>query len=314
MKLFVYEYITSGALVAEDFPPSLAHEGDAMLKALLHDLNDIGSLELHLMRDKRLEAIPANAHCHWVNNDVEYQNLWQQTIHHCDYTIVIAPETDNILLELSREIPSSKYFGCTPNAIETCTNKLITSLKLQQHGIATPNTLLAADWLAKQPDNDELIIKPIDGAGCLDTHHFSHHAARDYLSQLTGQQLEKLIVQPFISGMPASISVFIDHEIHILSINEQFISIHQSQLIFDDCKITQRVQSLLSPETATQITKQISTAIDGLQGFVGIDLILSDNEVVIVEVNPRLTTAYLDLQNHLNFNPALFLTKAITHT
>ena len=31
----------------------------------------------------------------------------------------------------------------------------------------------------------------------------------------------------------------------------------------------------------------------GLRGYVGVDLVLTDSEAVVIEVNPRLTTAYL---------------------
>ena len=41
MKIFVFEWVSGGGLVAEPLPPSLAREGDMMLHALLDDLTPL---------------------------------------------------------------------------------------------------------------------------------------------------------------------------------------------------------------------------------------------------------------------------------
>ena len=35
--------------------------------------------------------------------------------------------------------------------------------------------------------------------------------------------------------------------------------------------------------------------VPGLKGYVGIDMVLSDDECYVIEINPRLTTSYLGL-------------------
>ncbi len=313
MRLFVYEHITSGALIGETLPDSLAREGDAMLTALLHDLALLKHFQLHFMRDHRLAPINVNGHSHWITNHNDYQQSWQQCVNNNDYVLAIAPETDNILLDVAKQVPIADFLGASHTAIEICSDKLLTSKRLQQHHIATPDSYSAIDWSAQPLNDHAIIIKPIDGAGCLDTYLFSNQAqAAHYLSSLSQQQLSSLIVQPYISGTAASISLFIDDAIHILNINEQFISIHDQQLSFDDCKQTAIVNHLLSIKTATQLAESITHAIDGLWGFIGIDLVLTESGPVVIEINPRLTTSYLDLKNHLDFNPATLLLKAIT--
>ena len=37
-------------------------------------------------------------------------------------------------------------------------------------------------------------------------------------------------------------------------------------------------------------------AIPGLRGYIGVDLVLTQSEAVVIEVNPRLTTAYLGVR------------------
>ena len=45
-------------------------------------------------------------------------------------------------------------------------------------------------------------------------------------------------------------------------------------------------------------------AIPGLCGYVGVDLVLTKSEAVVIEVNPRLTTAYLGVRSALAENVA----------
>ncbi|MCA1852170.1 MAG: ATP-grasp domain-containing protein, partial [Beggiatoa sp.] len=45
-------------------------------------------------------------------------------------------------------------------------------------------------------------------------------------------------------------------------------------------------------------------AISGLAGYVGVDLILTPSGPIVVEVNPRLTTAYVGLVEALEINIA----------
>ena len=45
-------------------------------------------------------------------------------------------------------------------------------------------------------------------------------------------------------------------------------------------------------------------AISGLRGYVGVDLVITKSEAVVIEVNPRLTTAYLGVRSALAENVA----------
>jgi predicted ATP-grasp superfamily ATP-dependent carboligase len=42
----------------------------------------------------------------------------------------------------------------------------------------------------------------------------------------------------------------------------------------------------------------------GLRGFVGVDVVLTDDEAVVIEINPRLTTAYLGVRAAIDANVA----------
>jgi predicted ATP-grasp superfamily ATP-dependent carboligase len=52
--------------------------------------------------------------------------------------------------------------------------------------------------------------------------------------------------------------------------------------------------------------------IPGLKGFVGVDVVLTATEAWVIEVNPRITTAYVGLRLACPFNLAGALIKAAT--
>ena len=52
-------------------------------------------------------------------------------------------------------------------------------------------------------------------------------------------------------------------------------------------------------------------AVSGLKGYVGVDIILTDKEPIIIEINPRLTVSYIGLRKAMNFNPAEAIISAV---
>jgi predicted ATP-grasp superfamily ATP-dependent carboligase len=44
--------------------------------------------------------------------------------------------------------------------------------------------------------------------------------------------------------------------------------------------------------------------VPGLKGYVGVDLVLTDNGVQLIEINPRLTTSYIGLRQVVRTNLA----------
>ena len=56
------------------------------------------------------------------------------------------------------------------------------------------------------------------------------------------------------------------------------------------------------------IAKGIAKVEQGLSGYIGVDLIVAaTGEVIVVEINPRLTTAYVGLRRSILKNPAPYI-------
>ena len=52
------------------------------------------------------------------------------------------------------------------------------------------------------------------------------------------------------------------------------------------------------------LARQVAQAMPGLAGYVGIDVMIGDAGIQVLEVNPRLTTSYAGLEQAIGRNPA----------
>lgn len=189
-----------------------------------------------------------------------------------------------------------------------CSDKLRCYHLLQTANIPTPTSCSASNALLdKCLINQSYIVKPLDGAGCLDTFKFdSVIQTREYLFSLPQDHRDKLIVQPYIEGATLSLSIYVDGDnIQLLSINEQLIEQQAQQFVFHGCAVNTATTKQFSQQQAMQLANNIQQAIAGLSGYVGIDFILSNQGPVVVDINPRLTTAYVNLSASSLHNPAL---------
>jgi len=319
MKLFVYEHITSGALIDEPLPPSLAREGNDMLQAIIDDFLQLHSIELIILRDARLPEL--NNHdkisCQRINNQGDFQQLYRNAVEAADFILPIAPETDQLLTTIQEEaLTKGKILlGCQPETTRLCSDKYRCYQILRDANIETIPTLLASNWLENPFSSPAYIIKPRDGAGCIDTLFFADKkSVSDWLTEHPAN-LSHSLIQPYTQGKAISLSIlYSETDSIILSINEQHI-LHDNGLIhFKGCTVNGVTEAQFSFSQAHRIADSLRQEIRGLWGFVGIDLILDDDnkgEATIVDINPRLTTSYIGLHQSLETNPAQLLLKVI---
>ena len=115
----------------------------------------------------------------------------------------------------------------------------------------------------------------------------------------------RVIVQEFIDGTDISVSLISDGKKAIpLSLNEQFISLKDDKGTYLGGKLP--FESRYGEEAFEIATKAVE-AVDGLKGFVGVDLIINADEkdiysVYLLEINSRFTTPYVGLKQVANIN------------
>ena len=161
-------------------------------------------------------------------------------------------------------------------------------------------------WQAEDPLTKlKIIIKPLIGVDCEDI------VVIEDIDDLT-LDLDKIfvpgsrvIVQEFIEGTDVSVSLISDGKTAIpISLNEQFVELKDDKGTYLGGKVP--FENKYKDE-AFEIAKKAVEAIEGLKGFVGVDLIINADEkdvysVYLLEINSRFTTPYVGLKQIANFN------------
>ena len=279
----------------KQLPLSLVADAEKMLTAILNDLREFGDLEIITTRDSRLPQLMKSALIIMPGDDP--WSIWQECMTGADAVWIIAPETDGILLKLQQQAEAcgAIVIGCDSAAIEITTSKTATAARLSAHGIAHVPTYQMGEGLPESGTG--WIIKPDDGVGTEQCYYFE---TVESIRSWRCNEPERFVIQPYVSGLAASISVLYHAgETVVLSCNEQIIRIQQGVCHHDGVVVNGLSHRLTELQSLAEI---IGRVIPGLHGYVGIDLILTDQTAVVVEINPRLTTSYAELHHVLGIN------------
>ncbi len=303
MKIFVCEFITAGGFVNQILPEKLAKEGDMMLQSVLNDLQKIDTLHATVTRDSRLDSLSDVDELILIEDDKNPFDIWEECFHKADICLIIAPETNNILYRLHElaEKNDCEILGCDLDSIKLTSSKILCLEMLRDFELFTPRTAI----LEK---NNSLtfpfVLKPDDGVGCENCFFIE---TESQLSNTLDNNFEVAtwINQEYLKGINASVSILsYKGEFKILSINEQEIEINQNQFFLRSIVVNKYFY--LYEKIKTEIEK-ILTAIPGLSGIIGIDCVFSENDIYILEINPRLTTSYCGLSKSITINPMQYL-------
>ena len=222
-----------------------------------------------------------------------------------DAILVIAPEFSNILYNLRKlaeqlEIP---LLDSSSKATKTVSNKVQTQDILKQRGISVPETVICeiSDELEYIKEKVKeigypLIFKPIDGVGCggLSLVTQEKQISKAILNIQLNSTQNRFIVQKYIEGTPASINCISNGKFAIpITFNAQFVTFNSSiggQSEYEG-GFTPFHHEL--EEKTKKAVMHFPEYFPGLLGFFGVDLIFTKDDVVFIEINPRITTSYI---------------------
>ena len=270
-----------------------------MRDALLRDLSNLHDMEVTATHDARLpppqhadRAIPLH------HNDGVWQ-VWSECVLNADAVWLIAPETGGVLSGLTELVIShgKTLLGSSLEAVNLTTSKHATYQALRAAGICTVPTYQFSDW--PQDSANAWVAKPDDGAGCEDSGYFESSVA--LLDWMQGREATH-IIQPYQQGIPASISMLCKQgQAWLLSCNRQKITLESGKFTYTGSVLNGMAEHGKNFEA---IAGQVATAIPGLAGYVGVDLIVDNDQIYVLEINPRLTTSYAGLHEAVGCNPA----------
>ena len=312
MKVAVLEYLSGGGTIDNAMSTSLLNEGMSMLSALANDFvlcghevhTCLNTVTMHLKN-----GLHVDVHVQELSpSDSDWLSRWAAIARSCERTIVIAPELDHQLERIVERLrgDGSMVVASSKEFLSAACDKLTTANLLSASNVSHPSTRTLSQFLQSSSDSTPLApmtMKRRDGAACVDMKYFATPTTlNDWLANqfLDG---DEWIVQPWLSGRPASMAVIAGDHWHVLGAVEQFIEIAPISL---DCE-SSMVSYLggagplsgVSFDQLESLAKKVRQAFPpGASGWIGIDFLVPDEavgsqELVVIEVNPRLTTSYL---------------------
>jgi tyramine---L-glutamate ligase len=325
-KLFVYEYLTGGgidpALAGEASLLDLSAlivEGRAMRDALVKDLLELGSVQVTFASSRFETVDPARDHCRAMPGESITSFVARVARQH-DRAWIIAPECDGLLLRLHDSVGSARWLGCSKEAIRIASSKSATAACLEAHGIPVTPALEPEQSTVTNDSQARWVVKPDDGAGGLDTFVYDHidDASAEYDARAAAGR--NPVLQEWIDGEPLSLSLICgEHDVELVSINRQLIGLSDTAapgrtehvVEFSGVEVDQIGRQSAQGLELETLARRVVSAMHGLRGFVGIDLVWqAQRGPVVIEVNPRLTSAYAGLSAQLGRNLAGDLLKA----
>jgi predicted ATP-grasp superfamily ATP-dependent carboligase len=265
-----------------------------MLGALLADLLQVSDVEITTTRDPRLPKLGLP-----VRVEIAQENIlehWSGCIAEADAVWPIAPESDGMLERISAMAADRKLLGCGPIAVRLAASKRATARCLEKAGIAVVPTWLTSEF---KPETGHFVVKPDDGVGCEGSRVFD--SADALLHWMPGKDTTH-VIQPWLAGEPASLSMICRNgRAQLLSCNRQLIEIRNGEIHYRGSLLNGFAQHW--PEFE-QLAAQVAAAIPELAGYVGVDVMVDQGRLTVLEINPRLTTSYVGLHQATGLNPA----------
>ncbi len=301
MRILVFEYITGGGMLGRDLPRALVEEGEMVLASLVSDLAEVGGIEILIVRDARLPVPKLEARYCVVREAAEFFKMWNKCLDSVDAVWPVVPEFNRLLEDVSeRVIASGKILlNSPPKVLQLVASKIATVNHLSSHGIATVPTYLPEQGV---PDEDGMwVIKPDDGVGCQDISICKNKA--DLNQKLCSLPVDQsYVVQPFVRGSSVSLTILAkDGDATLLSVNHQQMAVTNGAFVLLGLMVNGLTEGL---EKYRDIAVNTAAAIPGLWGLLGIDLIATNEGVLVLEINPRLSRSYAGLKESIGSNPA----------
>lgn len=327
LKIAILEYICCSGVFSDCTREAtrapltaLLAEGYAMLSALTRDLIEAG-VDVHSPLEASIAAWPRSrtwTDSRWTRSPVPYDpnrsvddvaTLWIDAIEGCDAAIVIAPELDGILPQITHRLRNHGISVLAGDElfVATACDQLRTCQAWHTANVRHPETYLLEEFLRIAPAGVEKlgwVVKRRDSAGCVGQQRFET-TSRLVQEALRRSDLrnspDRWVVQPWVLGTPVSLAALCEEtsrgeEIRVLGAFEQHFAACSSEQetgwgyaggAGPVPGVTQKALDRFADEALHAIPGKP-------RGWVGIDFVIEpDGSYCAIEVNPRLTTSYL---------------------
>ena len=332
MKVAVLEYLCGGGLCNAVAPPEhgshlsptflepLYDEGLSMLSALAADFCECGhDVLIGLDRKAAADSMAislANRFPHLQIRPMgsNWMEQWRELAMECDCVIPIAPELHQQLEGIVQWLRSAgaNVLASSVPFLRATSDKLETARLLAAAQIRHPVTQSLKEFghsykhLSGWNERGPCTVKRRDGAGCIDMMVFANSAkAWKWMNSTSAKSLvrDEWIIQPWHSGRPASMAILASEAWQVLGAVKQHVDLTQENRTSGFSTVGYRggagpINEVSRGQLQDLATKLKHSLPSGAVGWIGVDFLIPGptddlDDLVVIEINPRLTTSYL---------------------
>ena len=309
-KILLYEYLSANGNANDPVSEDLRMQGRTMRDAVARDLARSADIALTCVagHDEARDTMDTTLARDWCFAPfaIPPTRFLAAEARRYDAVWVIAPETRGVLGALCDAVDPVRWIGCDAATLRIASSKRATARHLALAGVATPRVWSADAPLAVARDASAWVVKPDDGAGCVDTCRFDDYRLAEYAFRRRSAAQERVTLEEWIDGDTLSLSLLCGQgHAQLLGINRQHIAVDDGQIRYEG--LTANAIPLSDDKAATcrALAARVARTLPGLAGFVGIDLVWHPRRgPVAIEINPRVTCAYAALAGSVDVNMA----------
>lgn len=286
-----------------------------MRDQLCHELSQTGQYRCISMHDARLAPAADINDSMIVARD--FEAAFKQVLSKADLVWLIAPECDDILLNLTLLCEDAKVpvIGANADMVSLAADKLKTAAWLAATNIRSPLSLSVPAWQAQGDSikpSQSWLAKPLKGVGCEGICVLpDDQSVTAWINTQTQASLSRYFLQAeVLQSQPASLSVLCCQGRAVLLSCNRLITEQRDGAIL----LKQIVVNGFAEHWATfqRLADTIAAQLPDMRAYLGIDVMFdaSSYALSVLELNPRLSSSYVGLSKATGQNIAQCLLNA----
>ena len=280
-KLILLEHFTSQSSILKSRDKEIFREALNLSNSIIRNFIKSRDIKkIYVIRNKNLKTIESDkVKTYFTNPEISYTDILNRFKKKSE-VIIIAPETNNLSSMIYSHVSQNhKVLGSNISSLNTFSSKTKMLTKLRRLNLPiVENYELNLNYKGK------IIFKPDTSAGSENT----------FVTNKNNYEKKKgYLVQKFYNGKKGSFLMLCKNgKSKVICCNEQLLNLKKEKIQQVGCIIG----GLEKYRNEIKIlANEISKNFKGLFGIVGVDIVMENKKWLIIEINPRFTSAYSGL-------------------
>ena len=298
-KLILLEYFTSQSSISKSKDKEIFREALTLTDSIIKNFIKSHELEkIYVIRNKNLKSIESKkVKTYFTNPGTSYTDILKRFKNKSE-VIIIAPETNNLSSNIYSYVSQKhEVLGSNISSLKTFSSKTKMQMKLKKF-----NFPIVENYVSNLDYKGKIVFKPDSSAGSENT----------FIINMNNYKKRKgYVVQKFYNGIKGSFLMLCKNgKSKVICCNEQILNIKQKKIHQVGCIMG----GLENHRNEIEIlANKISKKFKGLFGLVGVDVVMENKKWIIIEINPRFTSAYSGLNKSYSSLTIKFITDFYIH-